>query len=114
MRAHDALPGELFNQLDRGFLVGYCLAVEGRSRALELERKIAQAYDAGQAVLQDLLRVRVELRQSTRLVADLEKQIYGTPKSRAGVSPPGREATAEEVIERELAEIARLGGLGHE
>lgn len=112
MRAHAQLPGEIFNQLDRGFLIGYCLAVEGRSRAMDLERSLFIKYRAGEAELAGLLKVRVELRQAVRLVSDLEKQIYGTPKSRAGVSPAAREPSPEEVIEAELREINRLGGLG--
>lgn len=111
MRAHGQLPGELFNQLDRGFLIGYCLARQGRQDALELVNQLQKDYVNGNNDsdnLKALLAARVELRQSIRLVADLEKQIYATPKARAGVNPGGRELTPEELISRELAEVDKL------
>jgi len=109
MRAHDQLPAELFNGLDRGFLVGYCLAVEARQRAIDLQKVLTDRYnkDHMPADLKDLMAARVELRQSIRLVSDLEKQLYATPKSRGGVSPPPRERTPEEVIADELADLDR-------
>ena len=90
MREHRKLPGELLSGLDRAFLIGYCLAVEARARALDLEHKATLLCATGQVDLKSLLSVRAELRQATRLVSDLEKQIYGTPKSRAGVTPEPR------------------------
>jgi hypothetical protein len=108
LKAHSQLPGELFNGLDRQFLIEFCLAVEAQQRALELEKKLAAKYDAGELVLEVLLKARVELRMAMRLVADLSKQVYATPKARGGVSPAGRQPSPEEVIERELAEIDRL------
>jgi hypothetical protein len=62
MRAHDQLPGELFNGLDRGFLIGYCLAVEARQRAIDLQNALTDKYKAGHmpADLKDLLAARVE------------------------------------------------------
>lgn len=105
MRAHDQLPGELFTGLDRGFLVGYCLAVQARQRAIDLERKVSELFEKGNTALQNLLKVRVELRMATRLVSDLEKQLYGTPKSRAGVTPETKQPTAQEVVARELADL---------
>ncbi len=108
MRAHDQLPGELFNQLDRGFLVGYCLARQARADALQLATNLGKEYTKSGIGFDNLLKARVELRQTTRLVADLEKQIYATPKSRAGVSPESRELTPEELIERELKEVDKL------
>ncbi len=67
--------------------------------------------DAPPSIYEDLkalLAARVELRQSIRLVADMEKQIYATPKSRAGMNPAERELTPEELIGRELAEVDQL------
>jgi hypothetical protein len=110
MRAHAELPGELFNALDRDFVLGYCLAVQARQKALDLEKAVAQKWEAGEVELGALLAVRVELRQSLRLVADLEKQIYASPKSRGGVSPAPREETPEEVVERELNDLDKLLG----
>jgi hypothetical protein len=109
MRAHDQLPGELFNRLDRGFLIGYCLAVEARQRAIDLEKELANKYTVGHMPndLKDLISVRVELRQSLRLVSDLEKQLYATPKSRGGVAPAAREKTAGEIIADELHDLDR-------
>jgi hypothetical protein len=52
----------------------------------------------------------VELRQTIRLVSDLEKQVYATPKSRGGVSPAPREATPEEVIAAEMRDLDKLLG----
>jgi len=109
MRAHAELPGELFNGLDRDFLIGYCLAVQARQRALDLEKTIAGKYQAGEAAgLSALLAVRVELRQAIRLTSDLEKQLYCTPRSRGGISPAPREATPEEIVERELRDLNKL------
>lgn len=108
LRAHDQLPGDIFNLLDRGFLIGYCLAVQSRARALELERKISGLFDEEKAPLQDLLKVRTELRMATRLVADLEKQLFATPKARGGVAPPARQPTPEEVIAHELEALDDL------
>jgi hypothetical protein len=105
MRAHAALPGELFNGLDRGFLIGYCLAVQGRENALELSNQLTEKYSKGEADIKELIQVRTELRQSIRLVSDLEKQLYATPKSRGGVAPAPREATPEEIIANELREL---------
>jgi hypothetical protein len=110
MKAHGQLPGELFNALDRDFVIGYCLAVQARQRALDLEKKVALEYVAGAAGLSVLLAVRVELRQTIRLVADLEKQIYASPKSRGGVSPEPREATPEEIVKRELEDLNNMLG----
>jgi hypothetical protein len=110
LRAHATLPGELFNGLDRDFLIGYCLAVQARQRAMDLEKSVLEQYETGRAKLIELLKARVELRQTLRLVADLEKQIYATPKSRGGVSPEPREETPEQVIERELDELDKLIG----
>lgn len=108
MRAQEQLPEEIFNGLDRNFLVGYCLAIEARQKAIDLESKMSALFSQDGLALQDLLKVRVELRMATRLVSDLEKQLYATPKSRAGVNPPTRQATPDEVIAHELAEIERL------
>lgn len=108
MQAHDQLPGELFNALDRGFLIGYCLARQGRQDSLELAAALKKKYDAGNAGLKDLIAARVEFRQATRLVADLEKQLYGTPKARAGVSPAPREKSDEELIDQEMSEVDRM------
>ncbi|MHB0923019.1 MAG: hypothetical protein ACYC3H_03520 [Bellilinea sp.] len=108
MRAHDQLPGELFNQLDRGFLVGYCLARQARADAQQLAADLGREYKKSGVGFDYLLKARVELRQATRLVADLEKQIYATPKSRAGVSPESRPLTDQELIDRELNEMDRL------
>jgi hypothetical protein len=110
MRAHADLPGELFSALDRDFMIGYCLAVQARQRALDLEKAVEEKYQAHEAELSALLAVRVELRQTLRLVADLEKQVYATPKSRGGVSPAPREATPEEVVQRELDDLDSLLG----
>ncbi len=109
MRAHAQLPGELFNALDRDYLVGYCLAVQNRRNALALAADLAAKYARGEVALECLLKVRAELRQSIRLVSDLEKQLYANPKSRGGVSPEKREKTAQELIDQELAELQRLG-----
>ena len=105
MKANGQLPANLFNSLDKGFLINYCQAVEAKQRALDLEEEARQRYEEGQLDLEELIKVRVELRMATRLVADLEKQIYATPKSRAGVSPGARELTPEELIDRELREL---------
>lgn len=108
MQAHEQLPGELFNALDRGFLIGYCLARQGRQDSLELAAQLAKDYKEGKTGMTALLAARVELRQATRLVADLEKQLYGTPKSRAGVSPAPRELSDDELIDRELSEVDKM------
>jgi hypothetical protein len=108
MQAHDQLPGELFNALDRGFLIGYCLARQARQDSLELAAQLTKDYKAGIADLKGLIAVRVELRQATRLVADLEKQLYGTPKARAGVSPSPRELTDDELVDQELSEVDKM------
>lgn len=105
MRAHAQLPGELFSSLDRGFLIGYCLAVQARKNALDLERSLTADYKSKLIVLKELLAARVELRQATRLVADLEKQLYATPKARGGVTPGAKQLSPEELIDRELNEI---------
>jgi len=105
MRAHGRLPGELFNGLDRGFLVGYCLAVQARAKAQELADQMTAKYTKGEAAMDVLLKARVELRMTIRLVSDLEKQLYCTPKSRGGVAPAAREKTPEELIADELAEL---------
>lgn len=105
MRAHEKLPSELFNGLDFGFLLAYCQSVQARQRAQELEEKIRRRFARGRSELEDLIRVRVELRQATRLVVDMEKQLYCTPKSRGGVSPEPRELSPEELIERELRDL---------
>lgn len=110
IRAHSQLPGELYNGLDRGILVSYCLAVQARSEAAALERDLTGRYQAGAVELRDLLAARVELRMSTRLLIDMQKQLYLSPKSRGGVTPPEREASAEEIIDREMDEVARLLG----
>jgi hypothetical protein len=91
MSAHSKLPGQLFNGLDRDFLIGYCLAIQARHNALQLEKDITKKYSEGVVELADLLKCRTELRMSTRLVGDLEKQMYGTPRSRGGVTPPPKE-----------------------
>lgn len=106
--AHEQLPAELFTGLDRGFLIGYCLAVQGRKTSLVLEKDIAAKYAKGTVELKDLVMVRVELRQSTRLVSDLEKQMFATPKARGGVTPPAKEESPEEVVARELAEFDKF------
>lgn len=108
MRAHGQLPGELFNGLDRDCLLNYCLAVEARAQALTLAGKVAKLFDEGTTDLQSLLKVRAELRMATRLVGDLEKQLYATPKSRGGVSPAKRSPSPEEVIEHELYQLDRI------
>jgi hypothetical protein len=104
-KAHDQLPGQLFNGLDRGFLIGYCLAVQARQRALDLEGEARKRFEERSFALEDLIKVRTELRMATRLVADLEKQLYATPKSRGGISPEPRELTAEELVKRELQDL---------
>jgi len=104
-KAHDQLPGQLFNGLDRGFLVGYCLAVEARQRALDLEGEVRKRFEEGKFDLENLIKVRAELRMAIRLCSDLEKQLYASPKSRGGVDPGARELTPEEVIERELQDL---------
>jgi hypothetical protein len=108
MRAHERLPAELFNSLDRGFLVNYCLAVQARADAQKLAKSIFESYEEGKSELQDLLKARVELRMSTRLVADLEKQIYATPKSRAGVSPDSKPRPGDDAIDGELSRYAEI------
>jgi hypothetical protein len=110
LRAHDQLPGELFNGLDRDFLVGYCLAIQARANALDLERMAKGMFVRGEITAKDLLKVRAELRMATRLAADLEKQIYATPKSRGGVTPPARQLSPAEVVERELADYEEMLG----
>ncbi len=90
MREHAKLPGQLLSGLDKAFVINYCLAVEARARAMELEDAVNQRYSEGEVELKELLSVRAELRQATRLVSDLEKQLYATPKSRAGVTPESR------------------------
>jgi hypothetical protein len=105
MKAHDQLPGQLFNGLDRGFLIGYCLAIQARQRALELEGEIRKRFEEGKEDLEDLIKVRAELRMSIRLCTDMEKQLYASPKSRGGVNPEPRELTPEELIERELQDL---------
>lgn len=110
MKAHAQLPGQLFNGLDRGFLIGYCLGVQARQRALDLEKDCQKRFDEGSFALEDLIKVRAELRMATRLVIDMEKQIYATPKSRGGISPEPREESPEEVIDRELGDLDKLLG----
>lgn len=150
LKVHSDLPADLLSGLDRDFLIGYCLAVQMRTNALELERIVTERYRAGQAELSDLrelvsavidrcqagkeelsellklenlvtdrrqaaqaeyselIKARAELRQTVRLVSDLEKQIYATPKSRAGVVPLAREESPQEVVEREMRDLDRL------
>jgi phage terminase small subunit len=110
MRAHANLPGELFNGLDRDFLINYCLAVEARARALELEATITKKFITGELVIDVLIKARVELRQTIRLVADLEKQVYATPKSRGGVAPAAKELTPEQIVQREMDELNKMIG----
>jgi hypothetical protein len=105
MKAHELLPGELFNGLDRVFLVDYCMAVQSRHNAVDLESKVKKLFEEGEAELEDLIRARAELRMATRLVVDFSKQAYLTPKSRGGVTPDDRELTPEEIVERELEEL---------
>lgn len=109
MKANSELPDDLFNTLDKGFLINYCQAVEAKQRALDLEEEARQSYQEGQINLEDLIKTRVELRMATRLIADLEKQLYATPKSRAGVNPRTRELSTEELISRELSDLDFLG-----
>jgi hypothetical protein len=99
MREHRKLPGELLSGLDKSFVIGYCLAIEARARALDLEGAVNNRYLEGTSDLKELLSVRAELRQATRLVSDLEKQIYGTPKSRAGVTPEPRKPEEKEQLQ---------------
>lgn len=105
MKANAQLPASLFNTLDKGFLINYCQAVEAKHRAMELEEEYQKKYEGGLLDLESLFKVRVELRMSTRLVSDLEKQIYSTPKSRSGFNPKARELSSEEFIDRELREL---------
>jgi phage terminase small subunit len=105
MKANSQLPADLFNALDRGFMINYCQAVESQAKALELEGECHQSYIEGQFELEDLLKARVELRMATRLVADLSRQLYCSPKSRAGVNPETRTLTPEELISQELEEL---------
>jgi hypothetical protein len=93
LRAHSHLPSQLFNELDRSFLIGYCLAVQARADALDLAADLGKKYKAGEEKLPALIKARAELRMATRLVSDLEKQLYMTPKARAGVNPPPPEQT---------------------
>jgi hypothetical protein len=110
LRAHEQLPGELYNALDRECLIGFCQSVQARQRALELEEEIRKRFEDGRGELEDLLRVRAELRMATRLVVDMQKQLFATPKSRGGVNPESRELTPEEVVERELGDLDKLLG----
>jgi phage terminase small subunit len=109
-RAADALPAPLFNGLDRASLVGYCLARQAREDAKALALQVHKAYTAGDVELKSLLAVRVELRQASRLAADLEKQLYLSPKSRAGVNPEPRELSEEEKLKAELDNLENLLG----
>jgi hypothetical protein len=109
MKANSQLPADLFNALDKGFLINYCQAVEAKQKAMELENECYLNYQEGRLDLESMIKSRVELRMATRLVADLQKQIYGSPKSRGGVNPESKELTAEELIARELEELD-LGG----
>jgi hypothetical protein len=109
MKANSELPDNIFNGLDKGFLINYCQAVEAKQRALDLEDECRQRFERGELELENLLKTRIELRMATRLVADLEKQLYATPKSRAGVNPRARELTTEELISRELSDLDFLG-----
>lgn len=106
MKIHDQLPGQLYNSLDRGFLIGYCLAVQARQNALQLEADTYQGFQEGRFELDDLLKVRAEARMATRLASDLEKQLYGTPKSRGGVNPEAKETT--DPMEIEMRSIMAL------
>lgn len=105
MRAENRLPGKVFNDLDLGFLIGYCLAVQARQRALELEAAASNKFRNGEIDLAALIKVRVELRQSIRLVSDLEKQLYGTPRARGGVTTPAKEIDPMEL------ELERIGNM---
>jgi hypothetical protein len=105
IRANAQLPANLFNTLDKGFLINYCRAVEAKEKALELELECHKSYSDGQIELDALLKARTELRMATRLVADLSRQLYASPRSRSGVNPGIRELTAEEIIDRELQEL---------
>lgn len=110
MKAHDALPSPLYNLLDRGALLIYCQAVQACQDARGLAKTIAARFEKGEAELKDLIAARTELRQSARLVSDLSKQLYLTPRSRGGIAPPPRELSPEEVIAAELRDMDNLFG----
>jgi len=112
MRAHRALPGELFNELDRDYLIAFCLAVQARARALDLERAMSLKWAAGEVDISTLLSTRSELRQTIRLCSDLSKQLFATPKSRGGVTPSARQPTPEEVVDFELQQLNKILGDG--
>ena len=69
---------------------------------------MSELFENKEATLQDLLKTRVELRMATRLVADLEKQLFATPKARGGIAPPAKQPTPEEVIAHELEALDDL------
>ena len=104
-KAHAQLPGQLFNSLDLGYLIGYCLAVQARQKAIELEEETNHRYLAGELNLSDLIKVRSELRMAVRLCGDMEKQIYGTPKSRGGISPESKD---DDPMEAEMRSMMKL------
>lgn len=110
VRMQERMTADLFHGLDVNFITSFCLALEQRSRAKALERDVTQAYSEGKADLADLLKTRVELRMTIRLVGDLARGLYSTPMSRAAFTPPSREATPEELVEHELDELNRLMG----
>jgi hypothetical protein len=112
MKAHSQLPGQLYNRLDQDFIILFCQSVQSRQRAVVMEIAAHKMFVEGHFELDDLLKVRTELRMSTRLCADLLKQLFCTPRSRGGVSPV-REESAAEVVERELLDLNKLlGGSG--
>ena len=109
LRAHSQLPGQLFNRLDMDFIIIYCQAVQSRQRAVVMEIAAHKMFLEGHMDLDSLLKIRTELRMSSRLVTDLLKQLFCTPRSRGGVSPV-REETPEQVVEREIADLNKLLG----
>ena len=105
MKSNFKLPAPLYNDLDRGYLINYCQAIEALEKAGKLEAICWRGFVKNVIDLDGLIWARVELRMATRLVADLARGLYISPKSRAGVNPDAKELSPEEIIERELDEL---------
>jgi hypothetical protein len=114
MRAHGKLPADLLSVLDREFLLNYCTTVQLHRDAVDLVTEISQKYNQGAAVLEDLLKARVELRMTLRLLLDYSKQLFGNPRSRGGTTPPTKEIADEMDREMDWAKHILEDGDDHE
>lgn len=106
LRAHDKLPAKLLSDLDRQFLIDYCVSIQLHQNALDLEHIAYNRFKRGTLDLKDLLKARTEVRMTLRLLLDYSRNLYGNPRSRGGVSPAEKEP--DDPMAAELASMREI------